>query len=442
MLSPADLLGIGIVAAGDPQAEVEPETPHVLNLLRPLESGSVEARALFELYAGEAAVLVKSPPGAGKSTLVARIVARLVGQDAWKVVVACVTKNACADIAESIATALGWTEGDPPVVFVESWPAYTERPGWLARDGASLSKGVVVRTLASCEMSPPACELLVIDEAYQATYASFANAADAAEQVLLVGDPGQIGPVIQGDTRLYESHTGRISPHAQAPHALAMPGSPVTPIVLNLTTTYRVGPDTVEALRPLYDFRFESSRPQRTMFSTDRSVTYPEIASMELPVATKADIASMTAVADAAQAMIGRHVDTVHANGVKEATTIDPSSVAVVVAHRDQRAAVAAILESRGLGGISVGTADSLQGGQWLGVVALDPCVGHPEAGQHQLTPGRLCVMASRHMAHLMWVHDGTWLKSLEAVASDPQASARTVLDAQAGIAVRRALVG
>lgn len=61
MLSPADLLGIGIVAAGDPQAEVEPETPHVLNLLRPLESGSVEARALFELYAGEAAVLVKSP---------------------------------------------------------------------------------------------------------------------------------------------------------------------------------------------------------------------------------------------------------------------------------------------------------------------------------------------------------------------------------------------
>ena len=57
--------------------------------------------------------------------------------------------------------------------------------------------------------------------------------------------------------------------------------------------------------------------------------------------------------------------------------------------------------------GITVGTADSLQGGQWAAVVALDPLTGTDGLPAHAASAGRLCVMASRHYAHLTWVDDG-----------------------------------
>ena len=81
----------------------------------------------------------------------------------------------------------------------------------------------------------------------------------------------------------------------------------------------------------------------------------------------------------------------------------------VVVSHNAQACVVHALLRGRDVDGITVGTADSLQGGQWAAVVALDPLTGTDGLPAHAASPGRLCVMASRHYAHLTWVHDGAW---------------------------------
>ena len=59
---------------------------------------------------------------------------------------------------------------------------------------------VVVRTVAatagaSAGRDAPTIGLLVVDEAYQVTFADVLCASAKAEQILLVGDQGQIGPV-------------------------------------------------------------------------------------------------------------------------------------------------------------------------------------------------------------------------------------------------------
>jgi len=79
------------------------------------------------------------------------------------------------------------------------------------------------------------------------------------------------------------------------------------------------------------------------------------------------------------------------------------------VSHNAQASVVHAQLRGRDVDGVTVGTADSLQGGQWAAVVALDPLTGADGLPAHAASAGRLCVMASRHYAHLTWVHDGAW---------------------------------
>ena len=61
------------------------------------------------------------------------------------------------------------------------------------------------------------------------------------------------------------------------------------------------------------------------------------------------------------------------------------------------------------MGPFKVGTADALQGGQWHVVVAVDPLLAAETAEGHNASPGRLCVMLSRHMTHLVWVCDDRW---------------------------------
>ena len=89
-----------------------------------------------------------------------------------------------------------------------------------------------------------------------------------------------------------------------------------------------------------------------------------------------------------------------------------------------------ALLRGRDVDGVTVGTADSLQGGQSAAAVTLDPLTGADGHAPHALSPGRLCVMASRHYAHLTWVHDGAW-RDADALAQDREAAVVHVAAAQ-----------
>ncbi|WP_208640991.1 AAA domain-containing protein, partial [Streptomyces carpinensis] len=71
--------------------------------------------------------------------------------------------------------------------------------------------------------------------------------------------------------------------------------------------------------------------------------------------------------------------------------------IAVGTAHRDQAAAVRAVLADLGVTDVTVDTANRLQGREFDVTVVLHPLSGRPDATAFHLETGRLCVLASRH---------------------------------------------
>lgn len=180
-----------------------------------------------------------------------------------KIVVATPTRSHAASIAERIAE-----RTDRPVLLSMSNPS-TRPVGVVCRgdgDEAGLIDPIVVSTLASCAAKKLSPDVLIVEEAYQATFADVANAAEGAKQILLVGDPGQIGPVVVSETSLY----GDVGPHSRAPEVFVTRPDAHR---FQIDVTWRPGPRTVEVIGGLYDFEFTSVRPARTVEGFDGEVT-------------------------------------------------------------------------------------------------------------------------------------------------------------------------
>src|SRR5699024_1759931 len=131
--------------------------------------------------------------------------------------------------------------------------------------------------------------------------------------------------------------------------------------VLHLPTSYRLGQRSIEAITPLYDFPFDSGRPDRAVSG------HGEIESVQIdhsdPVDLYADVARLV------QGLVGDEITT--DEGTRALTTND---VAVVAGDNLAVNGIAGFLSNLGLvPGITVGTADRLQGGQWHAVIAVDP---------------------------------------------------------------------
>lgn len=390
----------------------------------PFPAGTPQHDAVHALLRGHPAVLVDSPPGAGKSTMVAQIGDFLHTHTTATVSVATFTNEQGSAIAARLAAELGPdTHGRPQVQIVSR--NMTVPDGVAGPGGATGENPITVRTVASCKVSPPDVDVLIFDEAYQITFADFSKAADLAEQVLLVGDPGQIGPVVPFNVGAW-SHM-RQAPQMRAPEVLAERDEVAR---FSLAHTYRLGPDTAAAIAPLYPFSFDSARPERSIEGLEGEVARVVVPDRIDPY----DLATMRTVADAATAYLGRTLHEPQPDGTVLTRPLGEGDVAIVVSRNAQASALEALLIERGHapGAITVGTADRLQGGQWHAVVAVDPTLSGAES-EHALSSGRLCVMTSRHMTHLTWVYDEGWEDVLEQAADSG--------DAGRAAAVRTALV-
>lgn len=372
-------------------------------LFRPpgLVPGSTTARALYQVMTGREVTVVCSPPGAGKSTLVSHVAAHLWDVTDMTIGVATVSHAACNELLGKIASHTGPgtvrkatgknRKGSMPL------PRYVEELNPRERD----ERRIIGRVAKSWRYTSTDLDLMVIDEAWQLTYAELVATAKQAAQVLLIGDPGQTSPIVLGSAGEWP---GWDSPAGPGPEVMARRDDAVT---LTMPSTFRLGQPTVDVIAPLYDFEFKSDRPDRSVLG-DRGVPLPEVSSRLVP-ATADVLETAQVLAELADGYEGRRL-----TGVPGQDRIGYADIAVVVARNATVAAVTAALAARGVpvnidGGVTVNTANSLQGGQWHVVIALDPAHGQQRVSGHTAELGRLCVMLSRHMTAAVWVHDGGW---------------------------------
>lgn len=375
-----------------------------------IEAGSVAARTLESIFTGCPITLVNSPPGAGKSTLIAQVVAFILAHSDLSVHVVAPTNHAALEIAGRIA---GQTPPGSVLAHRVSGRLLPEGVGAISdgyvcgADGRPVAaeRQVQVTTLHRVRTASPQVDLMIVEEAYQVPYGLLAEAADGAEQILAVGDPGQIGPVVTHDISPWRGMSD--APAARAPEALAGMGAKI----LTLPATYRIGPVTTGAIAPLYGFEFVSKRPDRHVAGTG------EVGALGLPAGASArELAPL--LVGRVRELLGRDYAT--GDGTRPVTQAD---ICVIAARNDLVAETSALLAASGMERVRVGTADSLQGGQWPVVIAADPLAGRGAPSEHALDPGRLCVMTSRAMAHLTWAYAPDWASRIDRAERISEAS-------------------
>ncbi len=156
-----DLADLGLDAAdvnGAPVASAKPvttaaTTPDVL------VPGSPLAQALYQVWAGRSVTVVKSPPGAGKSTLICQAVTQLHKRSDLTIVVATPTRRGAYELAGRLGAQIGRARnGEPQVYMGMKANAGETVPKDVAESGTptTLKRRVAVRTLASCAASEAA----------------------------------------------------------------------------------------------------------------------------------------------------------------------------------------------------------------------------------------------------------------------------------------------
>lgn len=355
------------------------------------------ARALFAAWSGDRAVVIASPPGAGKTRRVTRLAEQLTRRAGLRVAVAGQTRAQVLDVANRVAalqcpvTVLGKAGAARPDGL---HPDVT----WSLKEAAlRTTTGVVIATTARWRYLDPAAyqgDVLVVEEAWQSTFADFGALGGLAAQFVLVGDPGQIDPVVTGDTTRWAGwETG---PHRPAPEAF-LAAYPGVATQLRLDSTWRLGPVTTALIQLAFypDLPFSSVRPPRHLTLAGTWLGELAATAHDLPGGTS-DPTLPAVAADLARDLLAR--GRLHADGEPDRPLIT-ADLAVITPHVDQATAAAARLTD--LPGILVGTINQVQGSEREAVIAIHPLAGHRDLAAHDAATGRLCVALSRHRAHV-----------------------------------------
>ena len=362
----------------------------------PAGSDPTVAAALFAAWSGDPAVVVASPPGAGKTTLVVHLAEQLHRRAHLQIAVAAQTRAQALDLTNRAAAA------GASVALLGSRDSYrpldlAPRAGYL-KGVADLGRwrGIAVTTTARwlwVHERDYAADVCIVDEAWQMTYADLGGLGPLSAQVVLVGDPGQIAPVVTGDSRRWQHWAA--GPQRAAPEAL-LAAYPDAVTRLRLPRTWRLGPGTTALIQPAFyaDLPFTSARPPRQILLARKSL--PELSTQLVSTATGPGDPGLAAAASKRVRELLEGGVVVDELGVRRA--LEPRDVAVITPHVEQASAVAARLAD--VPGVLIGTANQAQGLEREAAVVIHPLAGYREAPAFATDPGRLCVALSRHRAH------------------------------------------
>lgn len=362
-------------------------------------------------WAGNPAVVLNSPPGAGKTGVAERLAVQGLALMQERVMIATQTNEQAYDLARRLC------DGFPRLTFYMMASEKLEIPANVAALGnlrivhrsGDLSDGpcVVIGNGAKWSwLDADHCQfdLQVIDEAYQLPDYRYHLISGLARRHVLIGDPGQIDPVIQAELERWRCDPS--GPHVPAPRALTERRPHVTQ--LSLPVSRRLVGDSVSFVQPAFypEMPFVALQPARPLqFSTpgiapmdtplDAAASGETLVMVELPplIAGETDLELADEIVWTIGRVLTRGANFHEQRGV---TAVTPAMIGVACAHVAQ---VNAVRERLGIAlrDVFVETANRFQGLERPLMFVQHPLSGRADATEFHLDSGRLCVLLSRH---------------------------------------------
>ncbi|MFF5230683.1 AAA family ATPase [Dactylosporangium sp. NPDC000521] len=355
-------------------------------------------------------VVVDSPPGAGKSTLVVRA-ARHIAESGEPLAIVAQTNEQVDDLIANLATAA-------PSVQIGRLSAQnyvaTARIGAhrnVTVDNAIAGLGgcqVVVGTAAKwATLTSGSWPWAIIDEAYQMRSDALLRIAGRFDRTLFVGDPGQLDPFSTVETERWAGLSW--DPQLSAVAVLLRHNDINVhrlPVSWRLPST--AAPVVSEAFYPFTGFTSGTGPADRSLtFATRAFGSSPLDSTLAMAASTgwalhqlparhsmRTDEEVARACADTAVRLLERGAVAVSEKSL-DGAQVTAGRIAIGTAHRDQAAAVRQFLPPDS--GITVDTANRLQGREYDVTVVWHPLSGRRDATAFHLESGRLCVLTSRH---------------------------------------------
>ena len=363
---------------------------------------------------GHRGVIVDSPPGAGKTTLVVRAATQLAASGEPCIIVA-QTNNQVDDLTVRLARQdqgrplgrLTGTDYIPPAAVL-TLPNVT-----VATTVDDLSDSAVILGTAAkwAIVKDRTWGWAIIDEAYQMRSDMLLLIADRFERALFVGDPGQLDPFSIVETTRWIGLPYDPMQNAVTVLQAHNPDLPVHRLPVSWRLPPSAAPVISGAFYPFSGFRAATAPGARYLEFAAAGIRSSADATLDLAARTgwalhelpaRHTIRSDPEAADAAAGLAARLLAR-HATGTCErhpgGQPLRPADIAIGVTHRDQADQVRQALAQTtpAAAPIRVDTANRLQGAEFEVTIILHPLSGRRDATAFHLEAGRLCVLTSRH---------------------------------------------
>ncbi|HEV2635059.1 MAG TPA: AAA domain-containing protein [Actinocrinis sp.] len=397
-------------------------------------AGVVEQVAADLLARTHRGVIVDSPPGAGKSTLVVEIARRLAATGEPVMVVA-QTNEQVDDLVDRMAAKHGPTAGGTMTIGRLSASTYVPTDRVQKYLGHGVTTGgkyaelgtpqVTIATAAKWTRfgEDTTWPWAILDEAYQMRSDGLLAIAPrfAAGCALFVGDPGQLDPfaTVGADrwagsawdptdsaVAVVRAHNPDLPVH-RLPYSWRLPASAADLVARAFYpfTLFEAGTELDDRsldLGPARGTRGAGGAPYLNRLDEAlNTAAETGWARYELPAryTVRTDAEALNACADLAARLLVRGAVAVDQISYPEGHQVTADRIAVGAAHRDQVSAIRAALDRHGPAtrDITVDTANRLQGREYDVTVVLHPLSGRRDATAFHLETGRLCVLLSRH---------------------------------------------
>jgi hypothetical protein len=358
-------------------------------------------------------VVVDSPPGAGKSTLVVRATADLAAAGEPVMVVA-QTNAQVDDLVDRLALAM-------PGLAIGRLSAYEYLPAPRVSRHGAVSVAQNVADLVGCPVIAGTAAKwatlgsglwpwAVIDEAYQMRSDTLLRIAGRFERALFVGDPGQLDPFSTVEIDRWLGLTWDPMQSAVAALLRNNPAIPVRRLPVSWRLPATAAPLVAEAFYPFTGFRPGTAPGQRRLefatrglaaWSADEPIQTAAAsgwALYELPArhTVRTDGEAVLACAALAERILQRGPIS-FSERAPAGEMVPAGRIAIGTAHRDQAQAIRSQLGPLSAAGVTVDTANRLQGREFDVTIVLHPLSGRVDATAFHLEAGRLCVLTSRH---------------------------------------------